>query len=437
MADQTLKDMQREHADIIKELETAQLEMKHGPLSDSRAEEVEKKAKRVEALQGQIDRYRRIAGITEEGRRLTNVTLPNTGEKAQRKVIHTTPGALFVGSEEFKQWRAHKQGWSGKVDIKDLRSGKATLVGEEAEKWEVKTTYSDALLSDISAAIQTQIDPDLVRVMEPEVLTVRDVLNVLPAISDSVRFVRYTPVHAAAAQKRRDDYGEMTAARKPWRTSPADSQTVSIETIAVLQKVTEQDIEDAPRMVGIINQEMRLDVKQEEERLLLHGTGTDGEITGLWNQGIDGVYEFDGAVAGDTVIDTIRRMRAALRIRGVTANAVLIHPTDWANIELTKGATEGHYIWGLVTDLRGPRIWSTRVIECDAMLNEDTGERRILMGDFVRGATLYDRHDVRLAVGYVDDDFARNLRTLRAEERIALAVKRPWAFEYAVIETES
>jgi hypothetical protein len=41
---------------------------------------------------------------------------------------------------------------------------------------------------------------------------------------------------------------------------------------------------------------------------------------------------------------------------------------------------------------------------------------------------------VRLAIGFVDDDFARNLRTLRAEERVALAVKRPWAFTYATTE---
>jgi hypothetical protein len=66
------------------------------------------------------------------------------------------------------------------------------------------------------------------------------------------------------------------------------------------------------------------------------------------------------------------------------------------------------------------------------MTHPTTGERRLLVGDGIRGATVYDRHDVRLAVGYVDDDFARNLRTLRAEERLALAVKRAGAFKSAV-----
>ena len=145
----------------------------------------------------------------------------------------------------------------------------------------------------------------------------------------------------------------------------------------------------------------------------------------------NGIPEFDRAETGDTTIDTIRKMRTDLRKRRVTPSFVAIDPVDWEEVELTKG-TDTHYIWGLITDLRGPRIWSMRVVESDAMTNIETGERRILLGDGVRGATLYDRNQVQLAVGFVDDDFARNLRTLRAEERLALAVKRAFAFEYVV-----
>src|SRR5690606_37802621 len=135
--------------------------------------------------------------------------------------------------------------------------------------------------------------------------------------------------------------------------------------------------------------------------------------------------EFDRAVLGDTKIDTIRRMRTDLRKRRVNPNAVLVDPLDWEDIELEKGSNL-RYVWGLISTLQGPRIWSLRVVESVAMTHPSNGSRRILMGDWVRGATLYDRHDVRLAIRYVDDDFARNLRTLRAEERLALAVKRPY-----------
>jgi HK97 family phage major capsid protein len=298
------------------------------------------------------------------------------------------------------------------------------LKGEEAEEFEQKA-FSVGQLSDVGtdAIIPYDRDPDIVRYEEPEILTMRDIMNVVPTTSDTIRFVKHTLTERAAASQ--DGRG----AAKNYLRVVFDTDTISVETIAVLSKVTEQDIDDAPRLIATINNEMRLDVKVEEERQILWGGGANGELEGIWSQGIP---EFNRAVVDDTLIDTIRRMRTDLRKVRIVPTAVMIDPIDWESIELTKSTQDEHYIWGVITDLRGPRIWSMRVVESDAMTNLESGERRILMGDFVRGATLYDRHDVRLAIGFVDDDFARNLRTLRAEERLAVAVKRPYAFTYAV-----
>jgi HK97 family phage major capsid protein len=266
------------------------------------------------------------------------------------------------------------------------------------------------------------VDTEIVRFAEPEILTVRDMLGAAPTTSDSVKYVQHTATTRAAASQ------ATRGALKNYLKVTFSAATASVETIAVLSKVTEQDIDDAPRLVAYINGEQRLDVKVEEDRQLLHGTGADGEILGLYAAGIT---EFDRAAVGDTIIDTIRRMRTDLRRIRVLPNFVAIDPLDWEEVELAKG-TDERYVWGMITDIRGPRIWSLRVVETDAMTHPTTGERRLLVADGIRGATVYDRHDVRLAVGYVDDDFARNLRTLRAEERLALAVKRAYAFKYAV-----
>lgn len=435
-----LKQMQRDLEGLLRDLEVGEAEMRQGPIAEARGKELEAKAQEAQELQDHIDRYNRIAGVASEGRKLQTRTMPVTDEKKKVRIIKTTPGHLFVMSEAYRQYTAQgKQGQSAWVDVKDLRNGIVKLYGEDAEKFEAKAfetkQYSDALLSDIYDAIWPQDDMEIVRFEEPEILTIRDVMNVVPATSDSIRFVRHTATtRGAETQIRRNEYDEPTASHKPWLTVEAETATVLVHTIAVLSKVTEQDIEDAPRLIALINSECRLDVRVEEERVLLYGTGNN-ELAGLYAQGVEGTYEFARAAAGDSLIDTIRKVRTDLRKRRIIPNAVLIDPLDWEDVELSKG-TDDHFVWGLVTDLRGPRIWSLRVIESDAMTNPDTGERRLLMGDFMRGATLYDRHDVRLNVGYVDDDFARNLRTLRAEERLALAVKRPWAFEYVVTNEE-
>jgi HK97 family phage major capsid protein len=55
---------------------------------------------------------------------------------------------------------------------------------------------------------------------------------------------------------------------------------------------------------------------------------------------------------------------------------------------------------------------------------------KFLVGAFKLGAQLFDRWDARVEVGYVNDDFTKNLVTILAEERLALAVYRPEAFIY-------
>ena len=424
-----IKKLEADHKALCDELAKGLQEMEQGPLPQSRGEELATKRREAEELQNRLDTYRHTSRVVSASREVIDPVLPEKkAAKTRRgqKRLTTTPGHLFVASEAFRQYRANgKQGWSAKIDVKSIRGGKVRLEGDDAETFEQKA-FSAEQLSDLGtdAIVEYDRDPEVVRYEEPELLTIRDVMNVVPTTKDTVRFVRHTATTRAAAPQ------ATRGALKSYLTIEAEVATVSVETIAVLSKVTEQDIDDAPRLVGIINNEMRLDVKVEEEREIVWGGGTGGELSGLFDAE-QGITEFDRASEGDTLLDTIRRMRTDLRKRRVVPNAVMIDPVDWEAIELLKGE-DLRYVWGLITDLRGPRVWSLRVVESDAMTNLETGERRILMGDFQRGATLYDRHDVRLAIGFVDDDFARNLRTLRAEERLAIAVKRPYAFTYAV-----
>lgn len=421
-----IRKMEAELKQIAKELEQAQEEMAEGPISQERGEEIEEKAQEMETLQDHIDRYNKIAGINSRSREVKKVTLPGVDEDGvDRRVIATTPGHLFVASQALQQYKSQgKQGWSAKVELGKRFGKKILLRGEQAREFE-KKAFDPATLPILGddAIIPIDRDPDIVRFQEPEILTIRDMLNVTPTTSDTIRFVRHVATTRAAATVARGGL-------KPYLKVEFEPDTVTVETIAVLSKVTEQDVDDAPRLIGYINGEMQLDIRVEEERQLAWGDGTN-ELRGLFDP-VNAIPEFDRAEVGDTVIDTIRRMRTDLRKRRVVPTFVAIDPVDWEEVELTKG-TQGHYIWGLVTDLRGPRIWSMRVVESDAMTNLETGERRLLLGDGTRGATLYDRNQVQLAVGFVDDDFARNLRTLRAEERLALAVKRAFAFSYSVM----
>ncbi len=424
-----IREMEANLKAIAKELEIGQSEMAAGPISPERGEELQQKAQEMEDLQSHLDQYNHIAGITSKAREVRDVVLPGEREDVRRKSIKTTPGHLFVMSDAYKQYKQQsKQGWSAKVDVGRRMGKQVQLRGEEAMKFEQKA-FDAATLPDLGTdtVIYVDRDPEIVRFAEPEILTIRDVLNETTTTSDAIKYVKISEVTRAAATVARGGL-------KPLLKIVFTPATVNVETIAVLSKVTEQDVDDAPRLVGTINGEMTLDVKVEEERQITWGSGTN-ELLGLFAPA-NNIPEFARASAGDTMIDTIRKMRTDLRKSRVTPNFVAIDPLDWETVELAKGTTD-YYIWGLVSDMRGPRIWSLRVVESDAMTNLETGERRVLMGDGVRGATIYDRAQIQLAVGFMDDDFGRNLRTLRAEERLALAVKRSFAFEYFVTEEAS
>lgn len=417
-----IREMEANLKALATELEAGQVEMTAGYITPERGEELEQKAQEMEQIQGHLDQYNKIAKITTGARQVDRVTLPDE-EGGRRKSLHTTPGHLFVMSDEFKQIQGQRSGWMTPIHVGARLGKKVRLMGERATAFE-KKAYDAATLSDLGtdAIVQIDRDPEVVRFEEPELLTIRDMLNVVQTGSDTIKYVKHTVVERAAATVGR-------GALKPFLRVEFETAQTNVETIAVLSKVTEQDIQDAPRLVGLINGEMTLDVKVEEERQLAWGSGTN-ELLGLFDPD-SGITEFNRSEAGDTTIDTIRRMRTDLRKVRVNPNFVSIDPLDWEEIELAKGSDE-RYIWGLIQDLRGPRIWSLRVIESDAMTNAETGERRILMGDGVRGATVYDRSQIELAVGFMDDDFGRNLRTLRAESRLAMAIKRAYAFKYAV-----
>jgi hypothetical protein len=63
-------------------------------------------------------------------------------------------------------------------------------------------------------------------------------------------------------------------------------------------------------------------------------------------------------------------------------------------------------------------------------------QNTFLLGDFRAAATLYDGWTARVEVGTVNDDFVRNLVTVLAEVRVALAGKDMTALVHGAFTAE-
>jgi len=130
-------------------------------------------------------------------------------------------------------------------------------------------------------------------------------------------------------------------------------------------------------------------------------------------------------VGADTQsIDKIRLMMLQSSLALLPADGIVMHPADWAWIELLKDTT-GRYIIGNPQGNIGATLWGLPVVPSMAMTVD-----KVLVGAFKTGAQIFDRWGTTIEAGYVDADFTSNLVTILAEKRLALATYRPGAFIY-------
>jgi len=163
-------------------------------------------------------------------------------------------------------------------------------------------------------------------------------------------------------------------------------------------------------------------------KFLRDGTGenllgilkTPGIQTYNWSSGASGA----NAAVKDSRADALRRAVTLSLLAYYEPSGIVIHPNDWEQIELDKDAN-GQYRIATSVALGGePKVWRVPLVESVAMT-----EGTALVGSFGQGAQLYDREQANIRISEQHADFfIRNAIVILAEQRLALAVKRPESF---------
>ena len=198
-------------------------------------------------------------------------------------------------------------------------------------------------------------------------------------------------------------------------------KTTNVVTIAHWFRASKQVLSDIPLLQSYINGRAIYGLKYKEEEQILAGNGVGGNMLGLIPQ----ASAFNNALrkAGDTKIDTLRRAILQVRIAEYRASAIALNPVDWADIELTKDST-GSYIWVNVQEGGAQRLWKLPVVDSNAV-----PEGEFLVGALNIAAQIFDREEAAVEVSTEDgDNFRTNMVTIRAEERLAMAVYREESF---------
>ena len=126
------------------------------------------------------------------------------------------------------------------------------------------------------------------------------------------------------------------------------------------------------------------------------------------------------------LVDAINRAKYQLWAIGRAPDTVIVNPADWGAMERTReGAGTGMYLYGLPGTFGNVNPFGVRVV-----LSNNMAAGKFLIGQLSGSALVYNRSGAVVEMGYVNDDFTKNLVTIRVEERLGLGVDRPTGLLY-------
>lgn len=313
-------------------------------------------------------------------------------------------GRQFVDSDSYKSLT----GSAG-------QRGKANL--------EIKATITSATTDAAGSAgdlVQATRLPGIVGAPERK-LTIRDLLMPGRMDGNSLEFVQETGFTNSA-----DPVAE--GALKPQSDIKFDLKSTTAKVIAHYMKASRQILDDASQLQSYIDGRLRYGLAFKEEQQILNGDGTGQNLLGIVPQATAYVRPAGVTTTAESKLDTLRFAMLQAILAEYPASGHVLNPIDWAAIETLKD-TSGQYIIGNPQGGLNPTLWGLPVAETQAIASG-----KFLTGAFSMGAQIFDRWASRVEVATEnEDDFVKNLVTILAEERLALAVYRPEAFIYGNI----
>jgi HK97 family phage major capsid protein len=243
-----------------------------------------------------------------------------------------------------------------------------------------------------------------------------------PTSSNAIEFTReasYTNSAAAAAEGTQKGESALT-----W-----ELVNMPVSTVAHWIKISKQLASDNTALAAYVNSRMTYGVNQKVDTQLVVGTGVAPNISGTF---IAANYTAHGYTAANITafpattlkrFALIRKVIGDLYAAGYPATAVLLNPADWASMEIElMTVAAGQTLFSV--DAGGtPRLFGLPVVQSIGLT---AGNFQV--GAFSQAYMIYNREGVTIEMSDSDgDNFQKNLITLRAERRLALATEKPAA----------
>lgn len=339
----------------------------------------------------------------------TKTALDNLGvqqaELANRLMVLEQKGFTPPSSEKLDEsWGAQVVKASAFGDFVGGRTQKARV--------EVKNTITGS---------DTTVAPDRRPGIVPgafQTLTIETLLNSTTTNSNAIEFTKENVFTNNAAET-------AEGASKPESSLTWSLVNMPISTVAHWIKISRQVAMDNTLLAAYVNNRMRYGVQRKVETQLCVGDGVAPNISGIFDTGNFTAHGYANADLGSTLkkLVLLRKVIADSWSAGYPAEAILLNPADFATIEIELLTTAAGQVRVAVDQAGVMRLWGVPVIQSVGVA-ADT----FAVGAFSQAYTLYNREGVVVEMSESDsDNFTKNLITIRAERRLALATEVPGA----------
>lgn len=342
-------------------------------------------------------------------------------------------GQMFLESAEFKALNGGRNGanmaapwqvaasltsYSGGFNVKDVYSGLPSTAVTDSRLGSFGTVQRDPM---VTPPMRTKRVRDLFPVRRTNA-----------AVIEYFRQLGFTTLQQGGQSNSASTVAERAAGNTAFGIKPQSSfafvgEQAPVRTLAHWEAAHRNVLADEPQLRSIIDNELMYGLRLLEDNQILNGDGTGENLLGVLNTPNVQEYAWSDGVASpvaDTKADAIRRAATLSFLAYYEPSGVVLHPNDWEDIELTKDE-QGQYLIAVSVAMGGePRVWRMPIVDTPAMT-----EGTALVGAFGTGAQLYDREEASIRISEQHSDFfVRNAIVILAEQRLALAVKRPEAF---------
>jgi HK97 family phage major capsid protein len=303
-----------------------------------------------------------------------------------------TWGGQLVKSEKYQSFAA---GQTGKARI------------------EVKNTLTGA-----DANVAPDRRPGIVPGAAP-VLTLESLLPSTNTSSNAIEFTKeasYTNSAAEAAE----------GAAKAESALTWSLVNMPVSTVAHWIKISRQLAMDNVALAAYVNARMTYGVNRRVETQLVSGNGSAPNLSGFLNSGNFTAHGYANAALGTVLkkLVLIRKIIGDLQNAGYAPDGIVLNPVDWATIECDlMVAGSGNTARVSVDAVGRPTLFGLPVVASVGMTQDN-----VAVGAFAQASMIYNREGVIVELSDSDsDNFTKNLVTVRAERRLALATEIPAA----------